>query len=480
MRVAGVWSQKISLDPKIQHAVSEPYGLEMILAAAKSEGHEIDLFLPVVEKKGGVFQNTGEAELVERIVDFKPDIVAFSIYTAQYPMSCRVAVEIKKRIPQVVIIAGNRYPSFLKEHIEEPFDVFVLKEGESTFLELLKEIENGKNYKRVKGISFRENGRGIFTGFRERVVDLDTLPYALRFDVILKQTYRGISVPPLSSNPRYALVEYSRACFNNCRFCDNGEFWGNEVTFRSPGRVVEELFLLKNKGVHIFYFIDLNFTADLEKTRKLCEEIIRKRLNISWYCMSNIGSVDGNEWILDLMKEAGCYKIAWGIESTDDRNLVMMGKSTRGSQLTNDQVRRILETSVTKGMINQGYYIIGFPWETRESIERDGEALNHIPIHQLNIGIFTPTPLSEFYGRGDADGYEFSPDLEKYDRNNLVYKHKSLTPETTKYLQEKLYQDFYSASGYFERIKRSARINLALKSAFNDYFEFMGKGIRIE
>src|SRR5208337_2272283 len=152
-------------------------------------GHEVDLFLPVVEKTEGLFQNTDEAELVERIVNFKPDIVAFSIYTAQYSISCRIAEEIKKRIPQVVIIAGNRYPTFLKEHIEEPFDVFVLKEGEETFWELLKEIENGKNYNRVKGISFREKGLGIFTGFRERVVDLDILPYALRFDVILKQTY---------------------------------------------------------------------------------------------------------------------------------------------------------------------------------------------------------------------------------------------------------------------------------------------------
>jgi radical SAM superfamily enzyme YgiQ (UPF0313 family) len=479
MKIAGVWLQKIKQDPKIQHAVSEPYGLEMILAIAQSEGHQVDLFLPVVEKEGNI-QSSSEAELVERIVNFNPDVVAFSIYTSQYPMSSRIAAQLKRRIPETIIIAGNRYPTFLKERIEKPFDFFVLKEGEKTFSELLREIEDGKNYNRVKGISFRKNGHGIFTGFRERVSDLDNLPYALRFDVILKQVYRAISVPPLSSNPHYAIMEYSRACFNHCRFCDSKEFWGNNVVFRSTGKVIQEMFELQQRGADIFYFMDLNFTADLQRAKKLCEEMIKQRLNASWYCMSNIGTLIGNEWILDIMKEAGCYKIAWGIESTNDRFLAMMDKSTKGILLTNDHAQKVLQASSQKGIINQGFYIIGFPWETAESIARDGEALKYMSLHQLNIGIFTPIPLSEFFNRMIAEGYEFTPDLEKYDRNCLVYKHKALTPEITKSLQEKLYQDFYSTPGYLGRIRESSRINPDLKKAFNDYFEFMGKDIIIK
>lgn len=478
MKIAGVWPQKITQDPKIQHAVSEPYGLEMILAIAQSEGHQVDLFLPVVENEGNI-QSSSEAELIERIVNFNPDVVAFSMYTSQYPMSSRIAAQLKIRIPKTIIIAGNRYPTFLKEGIKKPFDFFVIKEGEVTFLQLLREIENGKNYHRVKGISYRKNGHGIFTGFRKRVTDLDNLPDALRFDIILNQVYRAISVPPLSSSPSYAIMEYSRACFNHCRFCDSKEFWGNNVIFRSTGKVIQEMFELQQRGADIFYFMDLNFTADLHKARKLCEKMIKQRQNASWYCMSNIGTVIGNEWILDMMKEAGCYKIAWGIESTNDRFLAMMDKSTKGILLTNDHAHKVLEASLQRGIINQGFYIIGFPWETAESITRDGEALKYMPLHQLNIGIFTPIPLSEFFNQMIAEGYEFTPDLEKYDRNCLVYKHKNLTHKNIKSLQEKLYQDFYSIPEYIARIKGSSRINPSLKKAFNDYFEFMSNDIKI-
>ena len=127
MKIAGIYPQKnLSLDPKIQHAVSEPYGLEMILAVASQQGHDVELFVPLKCHQERIVPIT-EEEMIERITEYKPDIAGFSMYTCQYPMGKRIAAELKKRLPGTMTIAGNRYPSYLCEKIEDPFDFFVKK-----------------------------------------------------------------------------------------------------------------------------------------------------------------------------------------------------------------------------------------------------------------------------------------------------------------------------------------------------------------
>lgn len=476
MKIAGIYPQKISLDPKIQHAVSEPYGLEMILTVAKNEGHDVELFLPVKEENNTIVSTT-EEDLVERIIDFQPDIAAFSMYTCQFPMGTRIASELKKRKPRVINVAGNRYPSFLADRIEEPFDFFIINEGEVTFKELIREMESSHDYANIKGLSFRKNGNGLFTGYRERISDLDSLPDAARFPIILKQVYRGISIPPISSEPHYAVVESSRGCYGVCKFCDNRSVWESQIKFRSPEKVTEELFKLKESGVDIFYFMDLNFTAVPKKALEICEEMEKQKVDVSWYCMSNIATVEGKEDLLYAMKEAGCYKIAWGIESTSDRSLELMDKRIGNSILKYEQAQGVLQKSLDVGLLNQGYYIIGFPWETADSIQKDAEGLRYLPLHQLNVGIFTPIPQSELHGEIKPE--DLDPNLEHHDRNTLIYRHPSITKEDIKDIQKQMHSDFYESPEFIDRVKTSCNIDPRFRESFNQYFEFLGKDARV-
>jgi len=481
MKIAGIYPCDVELDPKIQHAVSEPYGLEMIL---KQDGHDVELFMPFKEVNGKVI-SIDEKEMTERIVDFKPDIAAYSMFTCQYPMGKRIARELKRRNKNIVNVAGNRYSSYLHQRreievlIQEPFDFFVSGEGEEIFRELLMEIEGNEDYENVRGIAAKKGNSVLFTSPRERNFNLDKLPNALRFDVILKQPYKGISIPPLSENPGYAIMEASRGCFYQCKFCDVPGFYGNKLSFRSPERVVDEMSGLKDKGADIFYFIDMNFTASKRFVHNLCQEIIRRRLDFSWYCMSNIDSVDGEWELLSEMKEAGCYKIAWGIESTNDDSLKKMNKGVNENILSYEQSIRVLDKSVEAGILNQGYYIIGFPWENEDDILENAERLKYVPIHQLNIGIFTPIPLSRLRYEMVEQGYIFDSDLTRHDRNHLVFNHKYLDEKTIKYLQKKIHGDFYESRNFIDRVERSCLMDERYVKAFNDYFAFLGKDTRI-
>lgn len=487
MRIAGVYPQKIELDPKIQHAVSEPYGLEKILAVAKEQGHDVELFIPY----------ESEEECVKRINSFNPDVAAFSVYTSQYPTAKKIANLLKETNARIINIAGNRFPTFLtkKNSIEEPFDFLVAKEGEETFRQWLNALEGGKDFSDVRGLVYRENGNVVSTGIMPRNFDLDSLPDALRFPVILNQVYKGISLPSIDSNPHFAIMESSRCCYNACKFCDNKGFWGNRISFRSASRVVDEMFELKEKGVDIFYFMDLNFSSSYKKARELCDEMLKRDLNASWYCMSNTATLDkeeGNE-LLKLMKQAGCYKIAWGVETTNDSALRRMNKSVGKTMTTTEQTIRVLEKAQDIGIINQGFYIIGSPWETRDSILRDSERLSDIPLHQLNIGIFTPIILSDFYDEMISQGYVFDQNLAHHDRNRLVFNHRGLVElngnaqddiergnEVIKLLQKSIYDSFYESEGYTRRIELLCRKDKRLVNSFNNYFRFIGKDIRIQ
>ncbi|MBR9706563.1 B12-binding domain-containing radical SAM protein [Candidatus Pacearchaeota archaeon] len=479
MRIAGIYPQKLKVDQKIQHAVSEPYGLEMILATGAKEGHDTDLFIPAKQENGTVVP-ISEEELIENIVEYKPDVAAFSLYTAAYPAGKRIASKLKQKLPNIKTIAGNRYPTHLKEKIEEPFDFFVIKEGEETFKEWLRETQQGQHYEKVKGLVFKKDGKQIFTGVRQRNFNLDSLPNALRFPIILNQTYQGISIPPLSTSPNYAIVESSRCCYNNCKFCDNEGFWGNRVAFRSPARVVEEMFELKEKGADIFYFMDLNMTAFPNKTLELCNEMNKQNLNASWYCMSNTSTLDGRQDVLQAMKESGCYRIAWGVESTSDSALEVMNKKVNNKLATNNQTTRVLQSALDTGILNQGYYIIGFPWETQKSIVEDSKNLKNMPLHQINIGIFTPIPMSRFYQEMMDTGYTLDPNLENHDRNHLVYNHPTLTNKSIKNLQQEIYQGFYSCPQYAQRVKTTCEIEPKFVQSFKDYTQkTLGKNINI-
>jgi hypothetical protein len=136
-----------------------------------------------------------------------------------------------------------------------------------------------------------------------------------------------------------------------------------------------------------------------------------------------------------------------------------------------------LQHSLEAGIINQGFYIIGFPWETEDSIISDSKNLRNIPLHILNIGIFTPIILSRFHKEILAEGYKIDSDLEKHDRNNLVYNHRYLTNQALKILQQRIYQDFYSTDNYSKTLGKTFSIDPTLKKAFSDYFEFLGKGV---
>lgn len=470
MRIAGVYPFEEMKDKKVQSIFGEPVGLELVLANAKKAGHEASLFVPF-EKTPKGFRKKSLRQFVEEILSFRPDVAAFSLYSCQFGFGKRIAKRLKAAMPGIKIVAGNRHPSTNAAEIAQPFDFYVIGEGEETFVELLQEMRNGQNFGKVKGIAFEEGGKARITGPRSLIQNLDSFPNAIRHEELLKQAYKGLVFPAASENPKAAIIEYSRGCLGMCKFCDNAFMWKRQVRFRSAERTAEEMSGLKERGVDVFFFMDLNFTAVPEKVFQLCDAIEETGKEFSWYCMSNIDTAEPR--LLKRMKEAGCFKVNYGIESTNDSSLEKMCKGlAKEKMLKAKNCLRVLKQTQKTGLMSGGYYIIGFPWETKESMLRDASRLKNYAIHHLNIGIATPHPGTAW--RQEFRETELINKWQNYDRKHLCYKHASLDEKAVLGLQSHIHRQFHSTEEYDSNVNELIAAEPRFRQSFNDYFKIIG------
>lgn len=458
MKIAGVFPQQIGndfLDPDPE----ESLGIEYILGSAKQAGHEVELFQPI---------NISMEQIVKELIAWKPDVVAMQLYTKHVPKGLRLAHEVKSCLPQSWIIAGGPHPSAVPEFaLNTQIDCCVIGEGERTFMELLFAIEKGSNWNTIKGIAFTDNGKLVITPKRPRIGNLDDLPLPIRY----RQCYQTPSTAcsliypePSSSIPAPVLA--SRGCASNCNFCSSPLMWQRCIRYRSASEVVRELrHLQENFGVNIVFFEDLSFSSSPERIKELCQEIHRQNMIINWWCQTNVGLVEKE--LLSVMKEAGCHTIAFGVESLDNHSLQQMGKAR--SQ-TVDKIKKAIDLATAVGMITWAYYVIGFPWETKESIMSCTEQLAGLNIHRLRLSIATPLPGSSWFDKINKS--TLNPDLSLYDTNHLVYDHPRLTPRQVKELQMEIYRGFYKSPKYQQKVQSFLYQNPYMTKSFTEFLDY--------
>jgi radical SAM superfamily enzyme YgiQ (UPF0313 family) len=238
--------------------------------------------------------------------------------------------------------------------------------------------------KGIKGLVWRNGDRIVVNPDRPFIRDLDQLPIP-RHDLLPLQQYRA----PLVRGP-YAFVVTSRGCPGQCTFCIKHVSYGRSVRIRSPENILEELELLVDLGVrHVHMYADL-FTVSREQVMGLCELMLERQLDLSWTCNSRVDFVDPE--MLQLMKRAGCWMISWGIESGNEE---VLRRAHKGIAL--DQVERALRWSREAGIRNWGYFIIGLPGETEDTIRETISFSKRLPLDLALFHIAAPHPGSPFF-----------------------------------------------------------------------------------
>ena len=244
--------------------------------------------------------------------------------------------------------------------------------------------EVSEQLQHIKGLVWRDGNEIVVNPDRPFIRHLDDLPLP-RHDLLPLKAYRA----PLVRNP-YSFIVTSRGCPGGCRFCIKHVSYGNSVRFRSPENILAEMELLAGLGTRsVNLYADL-FTVSREQVVGMCELILERKLDMQWTCNGRVDFVD--QEMLRLMGRAGCRWISWGIESGSQQVLKRVRKG-----INLEQVKQSLRWSKEAGINNWGYFIIGLPGETEETIQETIRFSKQLPLDLVLFHIAAPYPGSPFF-----------------------------------------------------------------------------------
>lgn len=378
--------------------------------------------------------NQDDYQLVKDIIKKKePKLVGLSATTYEFVQALHMAKALKKINEHIPILIGGPHVSYnFDEALQnKEIDIVSLFEGEETLAELIRNY-NGKefeNLNRVKGIAYRENGKVIVTTERE-LLDLNSIP-SINYEDIKREKYK-----------KNGILMTSRGCVGRCIFCTAA---GGKYREKSAENVYLDMEKLYNKyGVKKINILDNSFTINKKRTQKICELIIKNKLPINWDCETRIEVVDRE--LLQVMKDAGCYAIQYGVESANDKTLQNIRKGIDIKSITN-AIDLALEVGIDFICCN---YIIGLPGDTVESIQetfkymRKYKGVNNV---KQSVSVLTPYPGTYVYEHAQELGIKIlTKDWRRYNGMDVVCETNHLSELVIRDLYYSAYYEFYIES----------------------------------
>lgn len=329
----------------------------------------------------------------KRIREYKPDVVGISAINFEMHEAHELAAAARSEAPKALVVIGGPYASANQKSIldDKNVDVVVVGEGEVTFTELLDAYESGSDLSHVSGIIYRSDGETVSTGPRNLIQDLDTVEVAwelLNPKSYFKRSGRN-SENIVKYDHRTLAVFTSRGCPYNCIFCHN--VFGKTFRPRSAESVVNEVAMLaENYGIRELEIVDDCFNQSTQRAKAICEGLVEKDLNLHISVPNGLRGDRIDPELLDVLKSAGFYRIAFAVESASPRVQKIIKKN-----IDLDKVKWSIEETARRGMIATGYFIQGFPTETYDEMIMTGDWAADSELHVASFFYLSPFPGTE-------------------------------------------------------------------------------------
>ena len=414
--------------------VQHPINLLSLAAAVREAGHQPVVWDFEVEP-------FSEKIVKQRAAALQPGLVGLTGLTANIKIGARILGWIKEAAPGAFTVVGGPHGSALPERTLAEFpsiDAVVVGEGELTWVELAGRLERGESLAGTAGLCRREGETIVLEAPRERIRDLDTLPLPAR-DLIDMSRYKGASSPGLDAVlHRSTEIFSSRGCPEDCIFCAAKVTFGRAIHFRSAAHVLAEVDeCMTRYGFRHFTMEDDTFTYRPTRLTELCRGL-RER-GVTWDCDTRVNVVTPE--MLQMMKDSGCQKVAFGVESGSPRILTAIRKD-----IDVDQVRRAFRAAREIGLITTAFFIIGgHPSETAEDLEASVRLMHEIDPDLMAASIAVPFPGTELEKIMSERGLIQSQQWEKYTHVHSVpcWRTEHFSPDELVRLQVSIFRRFF-------------------------------------
>lgn len=347
-------------------------GILMLAAVARQRGYRVHL-------DDAKAQGTMIEDVARRVAALRPDYLGLSATTISVTNAGRIAERVKALLPGVVTILGGAHVSAIPERTLEAFpslDYGVVGEGEVSLFDLLERLESGLPFDDVAGLAYRRDG-GVRANPRAPYIDdLDALPPPA-WDLLPDFPHRF--TPTMFSYPRtpVATLITSRGCPFSCTFCDRSTS-GRKGRMHSVEGVMRLCEMLVDRGVRHITFLDDLFTVRKQRVVDLCHAFLDRGFTFSWTCNSHPNLLDFPT--MQLMRRAGCWQIAYGIESGSQRVLDVVKREVRIPRM-----RETLRMTRAAGIRAKGYLMLGHPTERLDSLEETAAFLRTVELDLCQI-----------------------------------------------------------------------------------------------
>ncbi len=343
-----------------KHWGNIPLAAGYLKAMAHKEGLHRNVQIEILGEKDT--NRSGDARLVDLIVERRPDVLGFSLYSWNALRSLQIAREVKMKLPGVLIMAGGPEVTMETDYLlDDPtVDIGCLGEGERTFVQILRNrLESRRDFSAIRGIFYREDGRVIATPPQAMIERLDDIPSPYLLGILDPEEYGE------------AWLENMRGCPFKCTYCAHGT---RPMGNFSAERIVEELRVIRKSGVRRVRFVNgtfissPNFKAITDKVIELNSD---RRLRFFGFAYAE----HVTEQIADRLKQCNFYALEIGLQSANPATLETVNRKAHLDRfLTGIRLLKERRFDIKIDVI------IGLPEETLDGFKK---TLKFLREHQL-------------------------------------------------------------------------------------------------
>jgi len=421
-----------------------PFALIQAATVLKQSGDQVEFVDAQAERK--------DLDSLSSIIR-NVDLVVISTSTMSFCEDVETLSKIKDINRKIKCIIFGSHPTFLPNHSldADSVDMIIRREPYFILRDLSAAMERGgESWKSIRGIGYKDRGRVVLNPLYP-FIDLNLLPLP---DVELLPKDRFYYNPLVKRLP-YITSVTSNGCPGKCTFCTAPYFDGMQMRFKSADYVIGELEYYRSKGIREVYFRDDTFFVDKDRDRRISEEIIARKIDISWLCNTRVDMVERD--LFKLARDAGCHTVKLGIESGVQRILdgVKKGYSI-------EQGLEAFAVLNDIGIRTHAHVMLGMPDETEDTIRETIRYVVSLNPTTVTFGICTPYPGTPLYNQlvktfpeiGDGTQADFSK-LHTQGVFNEYYTHLE-REELERYLKS-AYRRFYLRPGYFIKTLKGLR-----------------------
>ncbi len=440
---ADIWM--IRLEPVAAPQIAQPLGY-MYLAAYLRRAGFWNIRIIDVPAQGIPWQR-----ILEEATRRPPAVVFLTACSVDMARVAQFSARMADAAPDAIQLVGGPHPTGDPEGTLRALPAVraaVFGEGEQTTTEALETLEPGaEDLTGVLGLAFRASDGEIVVNPGRPLppaLDDDLWP---AYDLIdIPSYFRRSRMGVLYKRPEYMTLMTSRGCTHGCRFCH--EIFGRIWRPQSADRVVEELtWLSRKQGIREVQMADDLFNGSRRRTLDICDGIVRGGLDLTLCCANGLRADRLSDEEIEAMHAAGTWRICVAPETATPRLQELSGK-----RINLDRVQEVIRGCVRRGIFTSGFFMIGFPTETRAEIQDTIRWALDSELHTANFFRVIPFPGCRLRDDAAAEGLQVDRAALDFEGGGSAFNLSTLTPDEIESMHRGAMRAFYGDPRRMARI----------------------------